>query len=130
MLKIAKLTPADQKNPIPLSLEGPEPESPAQDDTQDTPDSPMSPAVVIPKALVVYMTGDMGPFKCSNCCYFSEPNSCSVVEGEIDPEGCCNMYCPPNHDDLGSMNDDAEEVTEPDDNPDEEAAEEEPPTKE
>lgn len=110
------------EDPTPLALPGPDPAS-EDAGSDETPE--LSPPVVIPKALVVYMTGDMGPFKCSNCCYFSNPNGCSVVEGEIDPEGCCNMYCPPNHDTEGAVD---EEAAEPVDNPEEEAAEgEEPP---
>lgn len=121
MLKIAKLNPSEQKSPMSLDLEGPE-ETPSL--PEDSTAEPIAPTVVIPKALVVYMTGDMGPFKCSNCCYFNEPGSCSVVEGDIDPEGCCNMYCPPEGAHSAPSD---EEMMEPEDNPEEEAAEEEPP---
>lgn len=41
---------------------------------------------------VAYMTGDQGPFMCSHCINFQQPNACSKVAGEIDPNGCCNLY--------------------------------------
>jgi hypothetical protein len=41
---------------------------------------------------VVYMTGDKGPFMCSHCEYFTAPNACQIVDGKIDPMGCCNLY--------------------------------------
>jgi len=44
------------------------------------------------KTAVVYMDGDKGPFKCSNCSEFEVPNGCEIVEGFIDPLGCCNLY--------------------------------------
>ena len=44
------------------------------------------------KAVVVYMDGDKGPFRCDHCEYFSKPNGCTKVEGFIDPAGCCNLY--------------------------------------
>jgi len=43
---------------------------------------------------VVYMKGDQGPFRCNHCEYFSAPKSCRIVEGPIDPTGCCNLYQP------------------------------------
>jgi hypothetical protein len=44
------------------------------------------------QASVVYMTGDQGPFRCDHCEYFSAPNGCRLVEGNIDPAGCCNLF--------------------------------------
>lgn len=44
------------------------------------------------KASVVYMDGDKGPFRCDHCEYFSKPNGCKIVNGYIDPAGCCNLY--------------------------------------
>lgn len=41
---------------------------------------------------VVYMTSDQGPFVCGHCQYFLDPNQCQKVSGDIDPEGCCNLY--------------------------------------
>lgn len=53
-----------------------------------------TPQVILPKALVVYMDSDLGPFICSNCSNFRQPNTCQMVEGEIDPQGCCNIFAP------------------------------------
>lgn len=47
------------------------------------------------QAIVVYMTSDMGPFACGACAHFEGPNSCGVVDGEIDPAGLCNVFTPP-----------------------------------
>lgn len=44
------------------------------------------------KAVVVYMDGDKGPFRCDHCEYYTNPNKCEIVEGFIDPAGCCNLY--------------------------------------
>lgn len=41
---------------------------------------------------VVYMDSDEGPFRCDHCEYFSKPDKCRLVEGEIDPGGCCNLF--------------------------------------
>lgn len=43
-------------------------------------------------AVAVYKTSDMGPFICSNCHYFEDDGSCTLVDGPIDPEGVCNMF--------------------------------------
>jgi hypothetical protein len=47
-----------------------------------------------------YVTPDLGPFECENCIHFEEPNSCNhpqvmsdpEVQGQVDPEGCCNFF--------------------------------------
>ena len=75
-----------------------------------------TPNVVLPKALVVYMDSDLGPFRCDNCCYYQDPKACSIVQGAIDPGGCCNMYCP-SEDKHGQMDDEVEEATESEDAP-------------
>jgi len=33
-----------------------------------------------------------GPFECGRCEYFKGPSSCAVVEGEIEPKGCCVLF--------------------------------------
>lgn len=53
------------------------------------------PSKKVPQPLVVYMTSDMGPFECAHCTYFEAPSSCGIVDGDIDPKGCCNLYEPP-----------------------------------
>ena len=47
-----------------------------------------------------YATADLGPFECENCQHFTAPSSCSHpfviadpdVNGQVDPEGCCNYF--------------------------------------
>ncbi len=51
------------------------------------------------KIAVVYMDGDKGPFRCDHCEYYIKENGCKIVEGFIDPAGCCNLYEPPDEDD-------------------------------
>jgi len=29
---------------------------------------------------------------CQNCIHFTEPNSCEIVAGAIDPAGTCNLF--------------------------------------
>lgn len=46
------------------------------------------------QGLVVYMGAEDGPFECGHCLYFAQPSSCHLVDGDIDPKGCCNLYTP------------------------------------
>jgi hypothetical protein len=46
------------------------------------------------KGAAVYMDPVEGGFKCSNCDFFHTPRACELVEGSIDPEGCCNLFLP------------------------------------
>jgi hypothetical protein len=47
-----------------------------------------------------YVTPDLGPFECANCTKFQEPSTCTdshvvndpEVNGQVDPEGCCNYF--------------------------------------
>jgi hypothetical protein len=47
-----------------------------------------------------YVTPDLGPFECENCTKFSAPNQCQEprvqsdpeVQGQVDPQGCCNFF--------------------------------------
>ena len=38
------------------------------------------------------MPPESGPFECEYCHYFDEPRSCELVEGTIEPDGCCNLF--------------------------------------
>lgn len=38
------------------------------------------------------MPPEAGPFECEHCHYFQQPNKCELVQGGIDPEGCCNLF--------------------------------------
>ncbi len=44
------------------------------------------------KVISGYLPPEKGPFECENCIYFKLPQSCQLVAGSIDPEGCCNLY--------------------------------------
>lgn len=46
----------------------------------------------VDQAIVVYMTSDQGPFACQNCKYFDQPSACDIVQGPIDPQGCCDLF--------------------------------------
>ena len=39
-----------------------------------------------------YLPPEDGPFECQNCHYFHSPLSCELVEGRIEPDGCCNLF--------------------------------------
>lgn len=51
-------------------------------------------------ALAGYVTPDLGPFECENCVHFTAPSTCDhavviadpEVNGQVDPEGCCNYF--------------------------------------
>lgn len=58
----------------------------------DDPGMNDSPGKKIDQSIVVYMTSDMGPFRCDNCVNWVDPNQCAVVTGVIDPAGCCNVF--------------------------------------
>lgn len=39
-----------------------------------------------------YLGPEAGPFECQGCDHFMEPNSCGIVEGQIDPKGVCCLF--------------------------------------
>lgn len=41
-----------------------------------------------------YLGPEDGPFMCKNCTYYGRQadNTCAIVAGHIDPEGCCNLF--------------------------------------
>ena len=44
-----------------------------------------------------YQTTPKGSAKCAACMQFQAPNACKLVEGEISPEGWCQLYTPKAH---------------------------------
>jgi len=52
----------------------------------------MAEKVKLTKITSGYLPPEDGPFKCGNCIYFDKPESCDLVEGYIDFDGCCNLY--------------------------------------
>jgi High potential iron-sulfur protein len=41
---------------------------------------------------VAYQESPKGDQKCSNCSLFQEPNACTLVDGNISPEGWCKFW--------------------------------------
>ncbi len=41
---------------------------------------------------VAYQDTPKDDQKCSNCSLFQEPNACTLVDGEISPEGWCKFW--------------------------------------
>jgi anaerobic selenocysteine-containing dehydrogenase len=41
---------------------------------------------------VEYQDTPKGDQQCSNCSLFQEPNSCTLVDGEISPAGWCKFW--------------------------------------
>lgn len=86
MLRIAPPTAAE---PVPE-------EAPPTEDMAPEPEAaPMQPQGGVDKldqSTVAYKTPDQGPFQCDNCLYFQQPNACDMVDGEIHPQGYCNIF--------------------------------------
>lgn len=109
MLRISTKKPKEAPLPpeedVPVEEPTPEPETPPLIPEEDPAEPLAKPEgdYTLPKAMVVYMPSEFGPFRCDNCCNFQPDGSCRMVEGPIDPGGCCNIYCPPNHEDEPGM---------------------------
>lgn len=48
--------------------------------------------VMASKAYVEYRDYPKGTQQCAGCTMFKPPNSCTYVDGRIDPEGWCKAY--------------------------------------
>ncbi|MEW5251309.1 high-potential iron-sulfur protein [Microbulbifer sp. 2201CG32-9] len=44
------------------------------------------------KEAVQYQETPKNGQKCKDCQFWTEPNGCQVVEGEISPEGWCSLF--------------------------------------
>ncbi len=44
------------------------------------------------QAAVAYQDSPKGDQQCSNCSLFQEPNSCTLVDGDISPTGWCKFW--------------------------------------
>jgi len=78
----------------------------------------------VAQQLAGYMGPEAGPFQCQHCDFFDN-NSCSIVAGDIDPEGCCNNFTPQGVAGAGG-GDEGSPDEEAGESPDDEAAEGEP----
>ena len=45
-----------------------------------------------PKMQVAYQNRPKGINSCATCSFFQAPNSCTLVEGEVSPNGWCKLY--------------------------------------
>lgn len=70
----------------------PDPDSDASQEPDDDADDVQMIGHKIPAQAAGYQGPEHGPFQCSNCKFFENPNSCAVVDGTIDPSGCCNNF--------------------------------------
>ena len=48
------------------------------------------------QSVVQYQTNPKDGAKCSLCVNFQPPNACTIVAGEINPNGWCVAYAPKN----------------------------------
>jgi hypothetical protein len=46
----------------------------------------------VSKELAKYQDEPKGEQKCADCQFFVEPNVCTTVEGDISPEGWCQLW--------------------------------------
>jgi hypothetical protein len=49
-------------------------------------------AAKMKQSSVAYQDSPKGDQKCSNCSLFQEPNACTLVDGDISPEGWCRFW--------------------------------------
>jgi hypothetical protein len=77
-----------------LPLQGLKSAKPAPDDSQDG-DSSSKATMVVPRH-DVYQGPEGGDFRCDNCSYYVDVNTCNHPEivklqkGVVDPGGCCD----------------------------------------
>jgi hypothetical protein len=48
--------------------------------------------IKLTKLISGYMPPESGPFECEYCHYFDGKHDCELVEGDIEPDGCCNLF--------------------------------------
>jgi hypothetical protein len=46
----------------------------------------------VSKELAKYQDSPKDDQKCSDCSFFEKPNACKAVEGDISPEGWCQLW--------------------------------------
>ena len=49
-------------------------------------------AAKMKQSSVAYQDSPKSDQKCSNCSLFQEPNACTLVDGDISPEGWCRFW--------------------------------------
>lgn len=77
----------------PPTPDAPPPADPTSPDDNDGDESQLPMAGhKVPQIAAGYLGAEYGPFACKNCVFFENPGSCSIVDGTIDPDACCNNY--------------------------------------
>jgi len=46
----------------------------------------------ISKELAQYQDSPKDDHKCAECTFFEKPNACTAVEGDISPDGWCQLW--------------------------------------
>lgn len=109
--------PPDDPSASPTGADPSAPSDPTSDPTQDPGSDPTDPTLAdsggskVPQQNAGYMDPQGVPFECDNCKFWQEPNSCSLVDGTIDPAGCCNLWTSPS--DAGSDQTDPSQAAPP-----------------
>jgi hypothetical protein len=49
-------------------------------------------AAKMSQASVAYQDSPKGDQQCSNCSLFQEPNGCTIIDGNVSPEGWCKFW--------------------------------------
>lgn len=76
------------------ATESPDMEMQEQMMGEDQDQNPEEGGGIVDPNIAGYQGPENGPFKCGNCMYFSQdqPNTCHIVAGAIEAEGCCNLF--------------------------------------
>jgi High potential iron-sulfur protein len=54
--------------------------------------SPAKAQQKVSKEQAKYQDSPKDGHKCSECAYFEKPNACKIVEGDINPDGWCQLW--------------------------------------
>lgn len=104
--------------PIPTDAPATPEQMPAVSELAGMPEMPKVDVGKVDPAIVVYKGPEMGPFQCGNCHFYDGEGVCSLVSGQIDEAGLCNLFTP--------MNVEQEEMPMPEEEPLEQGETEEP----
>lgn len=93
---VAPDAPEDVPSGVPEDM--PEATDVAPDAPTDAPmdDTQHAPGGGLNQQVAGYKGPEQGPFMCGNCQYYAShgPNTCEIVDGQIDEMGVCNVFTP------------------------------------
>lgn len=94
MFKIAPAKTADTGTSpgIPPTMPEATDVEPLKDDSQSGMDLGIDATAKVDQQKSNYLGPESGPFACSNCSFWEEPNACQIVSGKIDPQGICQLF--------------------------------------